>query len=1556
MRQVSGVRARWFAVVAAGVLAVGAWLVVVDSAEARYATGGSGRWRSLVNWMEWPGDGSGRISNGAQASTTQQFGGHTLRTTCTLTNIRADDGAGDIYRYRSGSWSGDALDDLYNIGGTGTNNQLVAGISNGTSPRNPGTMSFHVDCVATLDGEQIPLSGLVFADAEQNNYQPNGQQEWIRATPDDPSGVTWRLLERARTAGCGTGTWLTRGQADESMRMQSTATQCSGTPGGPIALTYMEHASSATFDVNSSNGAVSALALGTVSFIDFGDAPESYGVAAALSDGVIQGGELAYGSTQAFNAGVQEAAMGQPTPRLGARVDPESTQLFSADALGDDRAGVDDEDAVTFPATVEATRGQPITSPPIECHGPGDVVAWFDWNRNGRFDESERSTTEPCGTDGSVAVTWQVPADAAVGTGTTFVRVRIADPSEEIGPVGPTLTGEVEDYRVSVRVVQGPVAADDRSEGNEIGAPVKVAVLANDEGDLDPSTLRLTDPAGDPVTELVVPGEGTWSVGDDGTITFTPEPGFEGNPTPVDYTVEDADGLRTGASVTVTYAPEATDDESRDNPRGSTVRIDPLANDKGDLDPSTLRLTDPAGDPVTELVVPGEGTWSVGGDGTITFTPERGFEGDPTPVGYTVEDRAGQEVGAKITVTYDPGPTAHPDQTSGAQGAPQSVDPLANDERGPRDAALDPSSLTLLDDEGNPVSSLTVPGEGTFTLSDGKLVFTPEPGFVGEATPVRYRVADVNGATAESTYTPTVTPVAQPDTSSGPQGVPQSVDPLANDDADGVALDPSTLTLVDADGNPVSSLTVPGEGTYTVSDGKLVFTPEPGFVGEATPVRYQVEDSEGNAVESTYTPTVTAVRPSANPDTTSGPQGVPQSVDPLVNDEAGDDAVPLDPESLTLLDEDGNPVSSVTVPGEGVYTVSDGKLVFTPEPQFNGEATPVRYQVADVNGTTAESTYTPTITPVAPTANPDTTSGPQGVPQSVDPLANDEAGDDAVPLDPKSLTLLDADGNPVSSVTVPGEGVYTVSDGKLVFTPEPQFTGEATPVRYQVADVNGTTAESTYTPTITPVSPSANPDTTTGPQGQPQSIDPLANDEAGDDAVPLDPDSLTLLDDNGDPVDSVTVPGEGTYTVEDGKLVFTPEPQFTGEATPVRYQVADVNGTTAESTYTPTLTPVTPKANPDETSGPQGRPQSIDPLANDEAGDEAVPLDPASLTLLDDNGAPTDSVTVPGEGTYTVDDGKLVFTPEPQFTGEATPVRYQVADVNGTTAESTYMPTVTPVAQPDTTSGPQGVPQSVDPLANDGADGVELDPTTLTLVDDDGNPADAVTVPGEGTYTVEDGKLVFTPEPDFTGTATPVRYRVDDAEGNTVESTYTPTLRRSRRPRTPTRRPGRRAAPRASTRSPTTRRATRRSRSTPRRSPCSTATVTRSTRSPCPARASTRSRTARSCSRPSRTSPAPRRRSTTRSPTSTGPPRGRRTHRRWRPTGPASRSTRRPAGTPTSRRGAGRPATRSSTGSGSPTPATRCSTTSRSTTRCWAGRWRAGPVRWRRGRPGTAPT
>ncbi|WP_309130825.1 SdrD B-like domain-containing protein, partial [Brevibacterium sp.] len=242
-----------------------------------------------------------------------------------------------------------------------------------------------------------------------------------------------------------------------------------------------------------------------------------------------------------------------------------------------------------------------------------------------------------------------------------------------------------------------PKAADDTSDGNKIGDPTTVPVLDNDSEGLDPTTVNITDPGGNPVKELTVDGEGKWTVGDDGKITFTPADGFDGNPTPIDYTVEDKDGQQTGAKVTITYLPEATDDESLNNKRGTAVTVPTLGNDKGDLDPTTVNITDPNGNPVKELTVDGEGKWTVDPNtGDITFTPADGFNGNPTPIDYTVKDTNGNDTGAKVTITYVDAPKAADDTSDGNKiGDPTTVPVLDNDSEG-----LDPTTVNITDPGG----------------------------------------------------------------------------------------------------------------------------------------------------------------------------------------------------------------------------------------------------------------------------------------------------------------------------------------------------------------------------------------------------------------------------------------------------------------------------------------------------------------------------------------------------------------------------------------------------------------------------------------------------------------------------------------------------------------------------------------------------------------------------------------------------------------------------------------------------------------------------------------
>ena len=86
--------------------------------------------------------------------------------------------------------------------------------------------------------------------------------------------------------------------------------------------------------------------------------------------------------------------------------------------------------------------------------------------------------------------------------------------------------------------------------------------------------------------------------------------------------------------------------------------------------------------PGDSLVVAGEGTWSVNTTtGVITFTPEAGFTGDPTPISYTVDDNDGNTSNeATVTVTYGEAPVAQDDtQANPVIGSPTEVDVLAND-------------------------------------------------------------------------------------------------------------------------------------------------------------------------------------------------------------------------------------------------------------------------------------------------------------------------------------------------------------------------------------------------------------------------------------------------------------------------------------------------------------------------------------------------------------------------------------------------------------------------------------------------------------------------------------------------------------------------------------------------------------------------------------------------------------------------------------------------------------------------------------------------------------
>ena len=366
--------------------------------------------------------------------------------------------------------------------------------------------------------------------------------------------------------------------------------------------------------------------------------------------------------------------------------------------------------------------------------------------------------------------------------------------------------------------------------------------------------------------------------------------------------------------------------------------------------------------------------------------------------------------------------------------------------------------------------------------------------------------------------------------------------------------------------------------------------------------------------------------------------------------------------------DDGS--TTKTVDGVGTYTVvADGTVTFVPEKSFVGEAPAVTVVREDVNGTKASATYTPTVTPVTPTAEPTTSTDIQGATQTGKPKFTE--GDSRVPMNDDVPATFD-DGS--TTKTVEGVGTYTVAtDGTVTFVPEKSFVGTAPAVTVVREDKNGTKASTTYTPTVTPVTPTSEPATSTDIQGQTQTGKPSFT--PGNPSVPMDDEVPATFEDGST---TKVIPGEGTYTVAaDGTVTFVPEKAFTGTGTGVTVKRVDKNGTAITATYTPTVTPVTPTAESVTSIGNKGQTQTGKPSFTE--GDSRVPMNNQVPATFEDGST---TKTIAGVGTYTVAaDGTVTFTPEPEFTGTASAVTVVREDVNGTKASATYTPTVLPITK-----------------------------------------------------------------------------------------------------------------------------------------------------------------------------------------------------------------------------------------------------------------------------------
>ena len=1032
-----------------------------------------------------------------------------------------------------------------------------------------------------------------------------------------------------------------------------------------------------------------------------------------------------------------------------------------------------------------------------------DVAATFD-------DGSTTKTVDGVGTytvaaDGTVTF---VPDPSFTGTAPAVTVVRedmngtkaSATYTPSVTPITITPTDKVSEDVQNVPQTQTPTFDLSNNKTAQITSKKLV----------DPATGQPTDE-----TTVTVAGEGSYNIDPTtGAVTFTPEKDFVGTAKGVTVqataTITNANGKTATITSDATYTPTVVAAVPTAKPAtskdiqgatqtgiptfaGTTVQVN--GQDKAiTIKDNSYTLLDKDGNEVATTPAYAEdgtteiGTYSIdSATGQVTFTPtDKSYTGVVTPAKVQAESSNG----IKVDTTYTPEivpvtPTATPAETTDIQGATQTGKP----EFKGGTVTVDGVEKTVAINEAVPATfddgstTKTVDGVGTYTVAaDGTVTFVPEKSFTGTAPAVTVVREDMNGTKASATYTPTVTPVtptAEDTTSTGKQGQTQTGKPVFTEGNSRVPMNDDVPATFE-DGS--TTKTVDGVGTYTVAaDGTVTFVPEKSFTGEAPAVTVVREDMNGTKASAKYTPTVTPVIPTATPAESTGPQGLVQTG--TVTFTEGDEVAPINKDSITLLDENGQPAASVEAKSPagdviGTFTVDKetGVVTFTPtDKSYSGDVVPVKVQAADANGTTVETTYTPKITPVVPTSEDATSTDIQGQTQTGKPTFTE--GNPNVPIDEDTPATFE-DGS--TTKTVDGEGTYTVSpDGTVTFVPEKSFTGTATGVTVKRVDKNGTEITAKYTPTVTPVTPTAAPAETTDIQGATQTGKPVFTE--GDSRVPMNDDVPATFDDGST---TKTVDGVGTYTVAaDGTVTFVPEKSFVGTAPAVTVVREDKNGTKASATYTPTVTPVTPTAEDTTSTGKQGQTQTGKPEFTE--GDSRVPMNDDVPATFEDGST---TKTVDGVGTYTVaSDGTVTFVPEKSFTGEAPAVTVVREDMNGTKASATYTPTVTPVnptATPAESTGPQGLVQTGTVTFTEGDPVAPINKDSITLLDESGQPAASVEAKSPagdviGTFTVdkETGVVTFTPtDKSYSGDVVPVKVQAADANGTTVETTYTPKI------------------------------------------------------------------------------------------------------------------------------------------------------------------------------------
>ncbi len=250
-----------------------------------------------------------------------------------------------------------------------------------------------------------------------------------------PAGVTFGSTsgcaeDNAGVPTCTLGAIAAGGSASYTVTVTVDADTASGTIQNDASVTATEPLVNTGDDSTSEETEV-------IGDFDYGDAPDPLDATA---------GEY---PTLDANGGARHAVAG--TLFLGASVDSEADGQPNAAADGDDLAGVDDEDGVTF-VTGLAVGG--TTSIEVVASGTGRLNAWVDFDGDGEWTLAEQVIIDELLAAGVNPLSFPTPpggltSPAVTTLGGSYVRFRF-DSGGGLLPTGQADDGEVEDYFVAL--------------------------------------------------------------------------------------------------------------------------------------------------------------------------------------------------------------------------------------------------------------------------------------------------------------------------------------------------------------------------------------------------------------------------------------------------------------------------------------------------------------------------------------------------------------------------------------------------------------------------------------------------------------------------------------------------------------------------------------------------------------------------------------------------------------------------------------------------------------------------------------------------------------------------------------------------------------------------------------------------------------------------------------------------------------------------------------------------------------------------------------------------